>query len=98
MSDSSKFATYPSLRDRVVVISGGASGIGAAIVEASDDSAAITDQSVPNALHRHMRVGLGYLRYRPNLRDRPPPDHRSQIDHSVSTEACVTADAPTLRS
>jgi membrane protease YdiL (CAAX protease family) len=27
-----------------------------------------------------------------------PPDHRSQSDHSVSTDACVTADAPTLRS
>lgn len=29
-----QYATYPSLRDRVVVISGGASGIGAAMVEA----------------------------------------------------------------
>lgn len=31
---SSDYATYPSLRDRVVVVSGGAEGIGASIVEA----------------------------------------------------------------
>ena len=29
-----KMASYPSLRDRIVVVSGGASGIGEAIVEA----------------------------------------------------------------
>ncbi len=34
MEEAEIFATYPSLRGRVVVISGGASGIGAAIVEA----------------------------------------------------------------
>jgi len=34
MASAVLFATYPSLRNRVVVITGGASGIGAAIVEA----------------------------------------------------------------
>jgi D-xylose 1-dehydrogenase len=34
MEGTGKFAIYPSLKDRVVVVSGGASGIGDAIVEA----------------------------------------------------------------
>ena len=49
--------------------------------------------TVPNSLHRHMRVGLGYLHYRPHGQDRhlaprqDTPGQRSQSDHSVSTDA-----------
>ncbi len=56
--------------------------------------------TVPNSLHHHMRVGLGYLRYHPSEGDRDRllgHHHRSQTDHSVSTEAWVIADAPTRR-
>ena len=49
--------------------------------------------TVPAAVHHNMRVGLGYLRYHPHHRFQ-----RSQIDHRVSTDACVIADAATRRS
>ena len=58
--------------------------------------------TVPSTLHHNMRVGLGYLRYHPHPQGRRlagySPHHLSQIDHSVSTDAWVIADAPTLRS
>ncbi|HEY4008857.1 MAG TPA: CPBP family glutamic-type intramembrane protease [Acidobacteriaceae bacterium] len=44
--------------------------------------------TVPSPLIRNMRVGLGFLRYSAHT-------HRSHIDHTVSTHACVTTDAPT---
>jgi hypothetical protein len=53
--------------------------------------------TVPNTLHHHMRVGLGYLRYHPSPRDRLS-SYRSHTDHSVSTDACVIAEAATRRS
>ena len=44
---------------------------------------------VPDSIQHHMRVGIGYYRYHP---------HRSHVDQMVSTDAWVTADAPTRRS
>lgn len=51
--------------------------------------------TIPGHISHNMRVGLGYLRYHPGH-----PYHRylSQSDHIVSTDAWVTAEAPTLRS
>ena len=45
--------------------------------------------SVPATVQHNMRVGLGYLKYRPHGRH-----HLNQMDHKVSTVAWVTADAP----
>jgi Type II CAAX prenyl endopeptidase Rce1-like len=49
--------------------------------------------SVPATVQHNMRVGLGYLKYRPHGRH-----HLNQMDHKVSTVAWVTAEAPTRRS
>jgi hypothetical protein len=49
--------------------------------------------TVPGPVDHNMRVGLGYLTYRPH-----DHHHRSQKDHIVSTDAWVIADAPTRRS
>lgn len=50
--------------------------------------------TVPGQVDHNMRVGLGYLTYRPHAhRNR----HRNQRPHIVSTEAWVTAEAPTRR-
>jgi hypothetical protein len=48
--------------------------------------------TVPGPVDHNMRVGLGYLTYRP-----PHHHHRSQKDHTVSTVAWVMAEAPTRR-
>ena len=48
--------------------------------------------TVPGSVSHNMRVGLGYLQYRP-----PHHRQRSQSDHIVSTQAWVTAEAPTRR-
>lgn len=50
--------------------------------------------TVPDALHHHMRVGLGYLHYHP----RRHLDHRSRAPQMVSTQACVIDDAAILLS
>lgn len=47
--------------------------------------------TIPGPVDHNMRVGLGYLTYRHH-------HHLSQNPHTVSTSACVTAEAPTLRS
>ncbi len=48
--------------------------------------------TIPGPVDHNMRVGLGYLTYNPNKFT-----HRSQMDQTVSTQAWVMADAPTLR-
>jgi Type II CAAX prenyl endopeptidase Rce1-like len=56
--------------------------------------------TVPAAMHRHMRVGLGYMRYHQHRHSRPVSreDHqRSHSDQSVSTVVWVKAEAPTRR-
>ena len=47
--------------------------------------------TIPASMLHNMRVGLGYLRYQPQ------PLHLSQSDHVVSTDAWVSAEAPTRR-
>ncbi|MGC1421331.1 MAG: CPBP family intramembrane glutamic endopeptidase [Terracidiphilus sp.] len=47
--------------------------------------------TIPASLLHNMRVGLGYLKYRPQ------PVHLSHNDHVASTDAWVIAEAPTRR-
>jgi membrane protease YdiL (CAAX protease family) len=49
--------------------------------------------TVPGTVDHNMRVGLGYLTYRP-----PHHHYRNQRPHTVSTNAWVMAEAPTRRS
>ncbi len=51
--------------------------------------------TVPGRVDHNMRVGLGYLRYHPRALSH---GHRSQSDHSVSTDEWVMADDPMRRS
>jgi hypothetical protein len=53
--------------------------------------------TVPDSVHHHMRVGIGYYTYHPRGYHRSP-DHRNQTDQIVSTDAWVMAEAPILRS
>jgi hypothetical protein len=50
--------------------------------------------TVPNAMHHHMRVGLGYYRYRQPHH----AGHRRSAPQTVSTQACVIMEALTRRS
>ncbi len=50
--------------------------------------------TVPNSIHHQMRVGLSYFRWHSQMQ----PIHRSQMDHMVSTEAWVIAEATSRRS
>lgn len=45
--------------------------------------------TIPDAVHHHMRVGLGYFRYRPHHHG----IQRSRAPQTVSTQAWVSADA-----
>ena len=49
--------------------------------------------TLPASVQHNMRVGLGYLRYRPHGRH-----HLNQMDHKVSTVVWVMAEAATRRS
>jgi NAD(P)-dependent dehydrogenase (short-subunit alcohol dehydrogenase family) len=65
MLENGNFATYPSLRDRVIVITGGASGIGEAIVDAYAMQGArvvfldIQDTAAETLIRRIESAGLG---------------------------------------
>ena len=54
--------------------------------------------TIPGPVDHNMRVGLGYLTYRPHMHlHRHFNIYRSHSDQMASTVAWVTADAPTRR-
>jgi NAD(P)-dependent dehydrogenase (short-subunit alcohol dehydrogenase family) len=69
------FATYPSLRDRVVVVTGGATGIGEAIVEGFAHQGAkvcffdIQDEAAASLIRRLERTKLSAAYYHVDLTD-----------------------------
>ncbi|MFC4525923.1 SDR family oxidoreductase [Dyella halodurans] len=64
----SPFATYPSLVDRHVFISGGASGIGAALVEHfADQGSRVSFVDIDEANGKLLVDALGHARHRPRF-------------------------------
>ena len=70
MAGSDRFASYPSLRDRVVLITGGASGIGAEMVRAfREQGAQVAFLDFDDAHGREVAAATGALFLHCDLRD-----------------------------
>jgi NAD(P)-dependent dehydrogenase (short-subunit alcohol dehydrogenase family) len=62
MENNTKFATYPSLKDRVVVVTGGATGIGEAMVTAfAVQQAKVAFLDIDDAAAKHLIQRIGSL-------------------------------------